>query len=773
MINISKSLTNLVKELTGKKTTTEGNTPNNTDNNPRQLLTSTQGLDLSMIDETLLTDENKKILEKFKNNDFSVSGEDPTPLTRGTQPPTTDDKDTTDVKDTKPADGDFIKYPPPPRPYFKTTFESKQEFINYYGLDPNSADFEQNLEAAQRCMQENGIKTITINKIDFNVLTDADAVGNYSVISGTDKNDLILATHSKIDGNKGDDFIIAANRSSVDGGDGNDTIINKNGNSIGQNGDDFIYSNDRRYVSEGNDGNNTIQIGGTLNVPELDASVPVITPPPPYIPPADSTINTTTDFNGASMVFATTEEFFEHFGLSPNNEDYEQNLQAAQNYMQEHNIRKITIGQKEYNVLTDADINTNWNKIFGTNENDIIFTTANNKIISNDGEDILIGSNLVRTTDEDVYKDIIMTKDNYFDADSTYQFRTEFDSKEEFLNYFGLNPNSSDFRERILDLERFITSSRINIITIDGVRYNTVPIDTGSVAAGDATVKATQGVNGSDQNDLILSVAGYKILAGGGDDFIVSSGSDVYGGDGNDTIVSSGGNIDGGAGNNYIHTPGDGQVIESDDTPRLEVITQFATQQEFLDYFKIDPTQGTFEEKVREAQEFMLDHAISTITIGGVDYNVLVGDVDYGARYGTARNDLIFATTRNEISGAAGDDIIIAANANLYGGDGNDTIIAINSTIDGGAGDNYIYTPAPDATQTPAPTADPTVTPAETPTETPPQTQASFSSEELLDYIDTNDDGVISEEEMDSALDFFKSLGLDSVTVDGEEYIVE
>lgn len=297
--------------------------------------------------------------------------------------------------------------------------------------------------------------------------------------------------------------------------------------------------------------------------------------------------------------------------------------------------------------------------------------------------------------------------------------KTEFASKKEFLEFFGLNPENDDFAEKLAEAQAYMKDNGIKIVKIGGEDFNVI------IAEGQKT-------RGTKCNDLVLSTLdNNSITTGNGDDFIIASGKSKIGaGLGDDTILANNSKIATGAGKDFVWGTGEENISDleipldfclpsynSDEhdsiidenlgnTSPKNGKTEFLSKQEFLDFFQLDPNSPDFADKIKAAEDYMKENNISKVTIGGELFEIYTDDdvvrdnrtyppgQDYSNIYkGDSKTNCLFLSTEaNNLTTGEGNDFIIASNADyIYARSGDDTIVAQNSCqIDGGTGDDTI-----------------------------------------------------------------------------------
>lgn len=284
----------------------------------------------------------------------------------------------------------------------KTTFDSKQDFLDYFELDPNNDDFADKLAEAQAYMKTNGITSVTIAGKDFNVITDA-SKNSKNLLSGTAENDLILSTDAKtILGKDGDDFIIASGAAFISGDKGFDGVIAQANNpNLGltvatERGDekDFVWvankGTDQVTIMtdrEDEESNDIICTTNTEDVKGNPGSINNETDKYNYL-------NETGGEKELKTEFASKKEFLEFFELNPEDADFSEKIEEAQAYLAKYGIENVTIDGEEYTLYTDEDISETTGEIKTGGGNTLVLTNDAKKVFGNAGDDFIIASDV-------------------------------------------------------------------------------------------------------------------------------------------------------------------------------------------------------------------------------------------------------------------------------------------------------------------------------------------------------------------------------------------
>lgn len=368
----------------------------------------------------------------------------------------------------------------------KTSFKHKQEFLDFFGLDPNSADFDTKLRIAQQYMKDNGITTITIDGDAYNVITGPESYQN--VILGTTGNDLILATDvSRVHAEDGNDFILASKVEQITGDKGDDAIIvqtNLGSNTAtaysGSEGDDFLWINNTSNISAGVFGNDGDDIIYTKNCEQVSGSQG-----------GDKVY-----VDGGLEIISTPE----HQGDEVYSVNNEGNVLWSK---QDGNHKPGDIEDANSYSELDADHN-------GTVSDGEYYDVANDYLTRVKPP--------VDPEDPDDPDDPV---------DPPVAPKIEFANKKEFLEYFGLDPNNDNFEAKLKEAQDYMKKYSLTSVKIAGEDYN--------VITGPNKGKELNGTNG---RDLILATSEVsRVDAKGGEDFVIAKGPDVHGGDGNDALV--------------------------------------------------------------------------------------------------------------------------------------------------------------------------------------------------------------------------------------------
>lgn len=109
-------------------------------------------------------------------------------------------------------------------------FVTMQDFIAKFDTNKDGSLNKNEITAAQQYFKDAGITSVTIDDIDYNLITDED-MNKQGKLNGTGKNDLILSTQAdKIKGKGGDDVIFSSGASEINGNNGADTVYYEGNN---------------------------------------------------------------------------------------------------------------------------------------------------------------------------------------------------------------------------------------------------------------------------------------------------------------------------------------------------------------------------------------------------------------------------------------------------------------------------------------------------------------------------------------------------------------
>lgn len=106
----------------------------------------------------------------------------------------------------------------------QNSFKSINEFVSKFDKSGDGKLDKDEIKEAQKYFKDAGITNITIDGVDYNLLTDENK-DKYNDIKGGKGKDFILSAEAdKIDGKGGDDIIFAADAEKIKGGGGDDKI---------------------------------------------------------------------------------------------------------------------------------------------------------------------------------------------------------------------------------------------------------------------------------------------------------------------------------------------------------------------------------------------------------------------------------------------------------------------------------------------------------------------------------------------------------------------
>lgn len=221
-------------------------------------------------------------------------------------------------------------------------FKSMKDFINAFDADKSGSLDKSEITAAQKYFDDAGITSVSIDDIDYNLITDDDA-NKRGVIKGSKGNDLILSTDAKkIKGKGGDDIIIASEDTKVKGGGGEDLKIT-----------------------------------------------------------ADEKVE----------AFGEVSDLIYQFDVDQDGAFSKEEILAAQNYFKERGVEKIVIGGKEYNLITDENVDKK-GKIKGSEGDDLILSTEASTIKGKGGDDVILAADAQKIKGNNGFDYIYLTGDN-------------------------------------------------------------------------------------------------------------------------------------------------------------------------------------------------------------------------------------------------------------------------------------------------------------------------------------------------------------------------
>lgn len=372
-------------------------------------------------------------------------------------------------------------------------FSSMEEFIDKFDVDNDGQLSKSELKQVEHYYISGDVTKVTIDNVDYNLVTDYDRAGSGKKLKGTKGNDLIISTEADVVKTKG--------------------------------GKDIVFTNDDTKVKGK---------GATV----FAAKSPV-------------------------EEFATLEEFIAKFDTNGDGNLSKQEIVNAEKYFDEKGVNHVMIGGKEYNLIMDENHNDREDSTQrvrkGTKENDLILSVHAKKIKGKGGDDIIF------TT-----ADTKIVGGSGNDLGLRAKEKTEeFSSMDEFIAKFDADGDKVFSKEESLKAQTYFNSKGITEVVIGGVKYNLVT---------DLDSRKTTKLDGTNGNDLVITTRADVNTKGGDDVVFYSDGgmyhADIKTGKGNDQIYSSSDSatIDGGKGDDKIRVKGDGNKIEGgrgDDTVRV------------------------------------------------------------------------------------------------------------------------------------------------------------------------------------------------------------
>lgn len=123
-----------------------------------------------------------------------------------------------------------------------------------------------------------------------------------------------------------------------------------------------------------------------------------------------------------------------------------------------------------------------------------------------------------------------------------------------------------------------------------------------------------------------------------------------------------------------------------------QVRRNFSSTDDLVQYVDKDGDGSISVAEIKEAGKAFSEAGITTVVVGGKNYNVVTGDGSKKVK-GTKGDDLIFAVGAKKVNGKGGDDIIFAGDCKkVKGKKGSDTIITAGNVkkVKCGRGDDKL-----------------------------------------------------------------------------------
>lgn len=242
-------------------------------------------------------------------------------------------------------------------------FDSMAEFMEFVDENGDGKISEREMEDARRNMEDNSVNLVSINGINYNVITDETSRNK---IDGTDGNDLIFGTKGteKIDGNGGDDIIFS--------GGGEDKIK-------GGSGDDVIIGTKETKKAKGGSGEDVIMgVGGKVRG---GSSHDV----------KDATYEEVVAKKDHVISYDSMEELTNLIDSNGDGKITKREIKGAQNYFDALDVETVNIAGESYNLVNNRD--SEGKKTEATEGNDLVLNTKAKNVYAKGGDDVIFTPN--------------------------------------------------------------------------------------------------------------------------------------------------------------------------------------------------------------------------------------------------------------------------------------------------------------------------------------------------------------------------------------------